>query len=68
MWLTLPFTLPFIPGWLRVRGLDFLKRLNSGWPVKEIQTTTPHEFDENDIQIGKDLSPSVNLIAVARKR
>ena len=68
MWLTLPFTFPLVPERLRVLGLSFLMRLKerfSRTPSEAV--TSAFEFDINDIHIGEGLSPSVNLIALARK-
>ncbi len=65
-WLTLPFTFPLAPEWLRTSGLALLKRLQGKGSDKPAQAG-PFDFDESDIQIGKDLAPSLNLIAVMRK-
>lgn len=68
MWLTLPFTFPLLPEKFRILGLDFLKRLKGMLSRKPIDAApSVYEFDVNDIQIGEALSPSVNLIALARK-
>jgi SAM-dependent methyltransferase len=67
MWLTLPFTFPFVPDWFRVRGLDFLKGLQARWSRGTEEVEPSYDFDKTDVHIGKGLFPSVNLIAVARK-
>jgi SAM-dependent methyltransferase len=66
-WLTLPITFPLAPEWLRLHGLDFLKRLNMKRSQKIVETEPSYEFSENDIFIGENIYPSVNLIALARK-
>jgi ubiquinone/menaquinone biosynthesis C-methylase UbiE len=65
-WLTLPFTFPMAPEWLRSGGLAMLKRLQGKAAPRPAQAG-PFDFDETDIHIGKDLAPSLNLIAVMRK-
>ena len=60
--LTLPFTLPFVPEWWREFGLHTLKRFK-GEPAP-----SPASFGEDAVWIGKDVSPSVNIIAEARIR
>jgi 2-polyprenyl-3-methyl-5-hydroxy-6-metoxy-1,4-benzoquinol methylase len=62
-WLTLPFTFPFAPEWLRSAGLALMKRVK-GTPALPDAAPAPFDFDERDIQIGKDLTPSLNLVAV----
>lgn len=63
-WMTLPFTLPFIPDALRVRLLNLVHSLRGRPEAK----STPREFDfdESAIEIGPGLRPSINLIAIAR--
>lgn len=68
MWFTLPFTFPLAPEKYRILGLDFLKRLKgicSHKPNNLAHST--YEFDIKDIHIDTGLSPSLNLIVVARK-
>jgi SAM-dependent methyltransferase len=68
MWLTLPFTLPFIPEAIRTTALKWLKRLASQRKSKHKMAARPvFSFGESDIRIAPEVSPSVNLIAVARK-
>jgi SAM-dependent methyltransferase len=68
MWLTLPFTIPLVPETFRILGLDFLMRLrNRCAHAHSDNGPSAYEFDINDIHIGEGLSPSVNLIAIARK-
>lgn len=66
-WLTLPITFPLVPEWLRLHGLDFLKRLNIKHSQKSVVTEPSYGFSENDIFISENIYPSVNLIALARK-
>lgn len=63
-WMTLPFTLPLYPDALRVRLLNMVHSLRG----RSQATSAPREFDfdESVIQIGPDLRPSLNLVAVAR--
>lgn len=67
MWLTLPFTLPFVPERLRVTMLHWLKRLNDRRSALPTPASGSMDFGEEDIFIAAEASPSVNLIAVARK-
>jgi len=63
-WMTLPFTLPFIPDALRVRLLNMVHSLRGRPEAK----SAPREFDfdESAIEIGPNLRPSLNLVAIAR--
>jgi SAM-dependent methyltransferase len=64
-WLTLPFTFPFAPEWWRRAGLAWLKRIErSKSKPDNAAATAPFDFDERDIQIGRGLAPSLNLIAI----
>lgn len=64
MWLSLPFTLPFMPEALRVKCLQFLKRLTN---KTDDSNKKVHNFDfsEADLFIAADAKPSTNLVAVA---
>jgi ubiquinone/menaquinone biosynthesis C-methylase UbiE len=64
-WALLPFTLPFVPDVARVRLLNLVHSLR-GRPER---TSSPREFDfdETVIQIGPDLTPSLNLVAIAHR-
>ncbi|MEN1929595.1 class I SAM-dependent methyltransferase [Luteimonas sp. MJ250] len=64
-WLALPFTLPFIPDRARVAMLNAVHavRDRGAKPTQALE----FDFDESVISIGKDLSPSLNLIIVATK-
>lgn len=64
-WVSLPFTLPFIPEPLRKWALRQLQRVgNRGSATTAEQRSFP--FDQSSLVISPDASPSVNLIAVAR--
>ena len=65
-WLTLPFTFPLAPEWLRSSGLALMKRVQAKSGPKSAPAG-PFDFDESNLHIGKDLAPSLNLIAVMRK-
>lgn len=68
MWLTLPFTLPFIPETIRIGALKWLKRLSArGKSEQEMSGPLDFSFGEADILIAPEISPSMNLIAIARK-
>jgi SAM-dependent methyltransferase len=63
-WLTLPFTLPFFPDSLRVALLNAVHALRGRPEAKS--APLEFDFDESVIQIGPNLRPSLNLVAVAR--
>lgn len=63
-WMALPMTLPFYPRALRVGLLNMVHRMR-GRPSPAARATE-FGFDESAIHIGRAISPSVNLIAVAR--
>lgn len=66
MWLTLPFTLPFLPQALRAKSLSFLGRLMSRMQGSTADERLEFDFDETDVTIAKEIRPSVNLIAVTK--
>ena len=69
MWLTLPVTLPLIPETMRVWCLNLMKSFVS-MPVTSNVTTNkrrPFSYSEKDLVVARNIKPSVNLIAVARK-
>jgi len=63
-WLTLPFTLPILPDPLRVWLLNRIHLLR-GRPGAQ-SAPLEFDFDESAIEIGVDLRPSLNLVAIAR--
>jgi SAM-dependent methyltransferase len=69
-WLSLPFTLPFIPEGLRRKGLDFMHALR-GAPksVSSVAAcaTPDYGFDEGDILIDSNPPNSLNLVIVAER-
>lgn len=65
-WLTLPFTFPGVPEGIRRGGIDILRALHAKVSKLNGPGTTAYDFDERDITIGRALTPSVNLIVVAR--
>jgi ubiquinone/menaquinone biosynthesis C-methylase UbiE len=70
-WLTLPFTLPFVPGLLRRRGLDFLHKLRAKpGSIGAAQTVPPMEFDFDEAAMLIEDNPpnSLNLVVVGRKK
>jgi hypothetical protein len=66
-WLTLPVTLPFVPDAIRIAALRSLKWLAGQNKQKSLPPMCDFPFDESDLMIASDVTPSVNLIAVARK-
>jgi hypothetical protein len=64
-WLTLPFTFPGAPDWYRRGGLALLSGVDGGRSRRRASAAAPRPR-EGDVAIGKDLSPSLNLVAVAR--
>jgi hypothetical protein len=66
-WLTLPVTLPFIPDAIRVATLKLLKKLAGQRRSKPRLQHREFPFNESDLLIAPDATPSVNLIAVAHK-
>lgn len=63
-WLALPFTLPFIPDPARVAMLNAVHAVRDR--KKEPARTLQFDFDESAITIGPALTPSLNLIVVAK--
>lgn len=64
-WASLPFTLPFLPDAVRVSLLNMIHSLRGRPAVKS--NPLEFEFDESVIEIGPDLWPSLNLVAIAHK-
>lgn len=62
-WVTLPFTLPMMPDAWRVKALNWLHRLRP--QASKMACTDAYPFGIDDVHIGKDVSPSVNLVALA---
>jgi SAM-dependent methyltransferase len=62
-WLTLPFTVPFLPDALRVAALGLLHRLRPAKHRHDEPRAFP--FTINDVHIGAGASPSLNLVAIA---
>lgn len=66
-WLTLPFTVPIIPEWLRFLGLSSLRRLQDAARPQRLKQKEDFGFTSDDLWIGRSPSKSVNLIALARQ-
>lgn len=64
-WLTLPFTLPFVPDSVRVRGLNFLHALSP--PPGVASAPVEMDLDESEIVIGCRSKGALNLVAIAVK-
>lgn len=63
--LSLPFTLPLTPEWLRQRALKSISRMRA----QRAPQGLTHEIEsltQSDVIIGADIFPSVNVIALAR--
>ncbi len=65
-WLTLPVTVPWAPEGYRTGGLRLLSALNRAISRLRRSVDTPLRPGLHDISIGRDLSPSINLVAVSR--
>jgi SAM-dependent methyltransferase len=62
-WMTLPFTLPFIPDRARVAMLNLVHAVRGrGTAARE---RLEFDFDESAIAIGPGLAPSLNLVILA---
>lgn len=68
MWLTLPFTLPFIPELFRIYCLRILKRFENRLQSPKPNNQYQLKFDESALTITAGISKSVNLVAVAFKQ
>ena len=69
-WLTLPFTLPFMPEVLRRKGLDLIHSLRKPPVIVDAANAGPaptFDFDESDVLIDVDPPHSMNLVMVAQK-
>ncbi|MGQ0799359.1 MAG: class I SAM-dependent methyltransferase [Pseudomarimonas sp.] len=69
-WLTLPFTLPFVPATLRRRGLDLLHAIKGQGRsvVAEVSGEKPnYGFDERAIKIAAEVTHSLNLVLIAKR-
>jgi SAM-dependent methyltransferase len=60
-WLMLPFTLPFMPDRLRVACLNFVHRVRG----RRTGQLREYPFGIDDVRIGANAAPSVNLVALA---
>lgn len=65
-WMALPFTLPFIPDSARVAMLNLVHAMR-GRNEGDAERSLSFDFDESAIEIGPDLSPSLNLVVVATR-
>lgn len=65
-WLTLPFTLPFLPDAVRRAGLDALHRLR-GTPATQPVSCDP-DFGEDAIEFATQVPSSLNLVVIAKPR
>lgn len=63
-WLSLPFTLPFLPDALRIAALNLVHRVRGRGTGKAM--TQPLPYTADDLSIRADAVPSVNLVALAR--
>lgn len=62
-WLSLPFTLPFLPDRFRITMLNLVHRLRG--PGVATGERREYPWTISDIRIDKDATPSVNLVAIA---
>lgn len=63
-WMTFPMTLPVLPDSLRVGLLNILHKLRGERGGKPAETD--FGFSVDDVVIGENVTPSVNLVALAR--
>lgn len=66
-WLTLPFTLPFVPSKVRFWGLSQLRKLQKRSTHNQEWDPAASNLNEADISISAQEELSINLIAIARK-
>lgn len=69
-WLTLPFTLPFLPEYLRQKGLNILHKLKGRAPAVAANSNADlpsYGFDEGAFVISPDAPNSMNLVAIAKR-
>ncbi|HEY4529478.1 MAG TPA: methyltransferase domain-containing protein [Luteimonas sp.] len=67
-WLTLPMTLPFMPEWVRVAGLDVVHRLMGARTTRRApEPQAGYGFGEADFIIAEDPPNSLNLVVVAER-
>ncbi|AIY40063.1 Methyltransferase type 11 [Collimonas arenae] len=64
-WITLPFTLPFVPRFLRMKLLNVIHALKKKRQPAGVKKQ--FNFDDTDITITQNAQPSLNLVAVVRK-
>lgn len=62
-WATLPFTLPFVPDALRVRGLGLLHAFDK----QGSRPAHPLVFDDTHVVFGVDDTSALNLVAIATR-
>lgn len=67
-WLSLPFTFPGIPDRLRVVALNAIHRVRGAGARGGDPVSTDYGYSIEDVRVGTDASPSVNLVAIARTR
>ena len=65
-WITLPFTLPFMPESWRIAALETLHRLRKRGASQAPAVLRDYPWDADDVTIAKGVSPSTNLVAVAQ--
>lgn len=63
-WMTLPFTLPFIPDTIRSRMLNLIHKINIDHLLNKRMDA--FNFRDSDMTIAEDAQPSLNLVALAR--
>jgi ubiquinone/menaquinone biosynthesis C-methylase UbiE len=66
-WVLLPFTLPFIPEFIRRNSLGFIKYLNYNLPKHSNKPIAP-SFDETALSISNKEKFSIYLLAIANKK
>jgi len=66
-WILLPFTLPFIPEFIRRNSLRFIKHLNYNLLRHSNEPITP-SFNEDALSISNSEKHSIDLLAIANKK
>jgi hypothetical protein len=67
-WLTLPFTLPFVPESWRRAGLDLLHRVRADTAEEKGAVHREPDFGEEVVEFAAETPSSLNLVMIASPR